>query len=605
MRKFCIKYQNCILTFFVVLVNVILTGILFDFYYDLNDDVMMKDVMSGRYTGVPDGRNMQTLYPLGAVISFAYRMCRTVPWYGLFLCGCQFLCFYLAGVRLCSIIGSDSEAGTGRVRLFSFFGKRGSRAAALILLSLFQWSIALTHVVNIQYTITCAMMSAAAIFWFVTTKEGLSVRQFIVANIPAMVLVVLAYQLRTEMLLLTFPFIGLAGLFRWAEEERIFAKDNLIKYGAVLGAMLAGMLLSQGIDFAAYGSGEWKDFREFFDARTTVYDFYPEVITDDAYSALLEEIGVDKRQLTLLRNYNFGLDETIDTKLLQAVAEYAAGTVGASRDWAAILKKQSVFYVYRTFHGGDAPYNIIVLWAYAAVILAFCTGKKKKPALLWQPVLLFVMRSAVWMFILARGRDPERITHSLYLVEAALLLAMFVRQLSLRGAQGGMMRGMAFLYVSVMAAAFPGSISDTLADQRQREAVNESRRAIEEYCRARYDNFYFEDVYSTVSFSEKIFEKNTTEPSNYDIMGGWMCKSPLYRQKLAHFQLQAMDEALLVDDHVFFIMSDAEAKEQGFDWIINHYAAQGINVTVEQTERIDDSYAVYRVNCAEEYYTGG
>lgn len=41
----------------------------FDFYYDLNDDVLMKDILAGVYTGVPEGHNIQMLYPISLFIS--------------------------------------------------------------------------------------------------------------------------------------------------------------------------------------------------------------------------------------------------------------------------------------------------------------------------------------------------------------------------------------------------------------------------------------------------------------------------------------------------------------------------------------------------------
>lgn len=223
------KYENGISAGIMIVLHVVLLGICFDVYYDLNDDLMMKDIMAGVYSGVPDGHNMQTLYVLGAFISLGYRLCRTIPWYGLFLCLCQFGCFYLVGMRLCALMEN----------------KKG-RLGMMFLLSLLFWAVCLPHLVNVQYTITCAMMSGTAVFLFVTTSGGLSMRQFITRNIPSVILVILAYQLRTEMLLLTFPFIGLAGIVRWAREEQVFAKENWRKYGAVLGIMLAGMLLSQG-----------------------------------------------------------------------------------------------------------------------------------------------------------------------------------------------------------------------------------------------------------------------------------------------------------------------------------------------------------------------
>lgn len=584
------KYENGILAGIVVICNVILLGICFDIYYDLNDDMMMKDIMAGVYSGVPDGHNMQTLYVLGGLISLGYRLCRTIPWYGLFLCLCQFGCFYLIGERLCSLAGKR-------------FGKLGM----LFLVTVVFWAVCLQHLVNVQYTITCAIMSATAVFLFLTTPQGLGTRQFIIKNIPSMALVILAYQLRTEMLLLTFPFIGLAGMVRWSAEEQVFARENWKKYGTVLGIMLAGMVLSLSGDFIAYGSSGWKEFRDFFDARTTVYDFYPEVVTEDAYGTDLSALGISGSQQTLLRNYNFGLDDGIDAQMLAQIAGYAKVSVGGTRDFGTLLREKLQLYIYRTFHGGDAPYNLLVIWGYAAVFLAGALSiradskesrKKGKGRLsfLWQLLLLTVMRSAVWMFILMRGRDPERITHSLYLVEFVLLAAMFIQYLPAVWHRKGILRFMVILITVMMAGRIGPSIQRVTADQEVRAQVNQDWYAIDEYCREREDNFYFEDVYSTVSFSRKMFAGNVNTYANYDILGGWMSKSPLYREKLARYDMKEADMALLEQDNVYLIISDREAAEQGLDWITAHYASSGIDVSVQESDRVNENYGVYQIN---------
>lgn len=88
------RAENCILTFAAIGCSALLMGYFFTFYYDLNDDTMMRDIMSGVYSGTPDGHNMQTLYPLGAFLALCYRICGTFPWYGTFLFLCQFGCFF-------------------------------------------------------------------------------------------------------------------------------------------------------------------------------------------------------------------------------------------------------------------------------------------------------------------------------------------------------------------------------------------------------------------------------------------------------------------------------------------------------------------------------
>lgn len=603
------KYENCILTLVVMAVNVLLMGMLFDFYYDLNDDTMMHDIISGVYSGIPDGHNMQTLYPLGAFIALCYRVYRTVPWYGLFLCLCQFGCFYLIGVRLCGLWG-DVEQGDSRK---AFAGK----IVCLLVLSLFQWGTWLSHLVNVQYTVTCAMLSAAAIFLFMTMTESLSTRQFVIKNIPSVLLVIVAYMLRSEMLLLTFPFICLAGLYRLTEEKRVFAKENLIRYGSVLGIMLVGMMFVSAVDYVAYSDAEWREFRDFFDARTTIYDFYPELVTEDTYSENLTWLGVTLSQQTLLFNYNFGLDDSIDTELLTKAADYASYTLGASKDWASIVRDKTYDYFYRTTHSGDAPYNVIVIWAYAAVFvmgILLClrydkadegrtieTGGIRRFAFVWQLILLALVRSAVWMFILLRGRDPERITHSLYLVEFALLAAMFVKMLcrlrSLSKNSGVTLStayGLAMLFVLIMAVSLMGSISDVKTNQELRAQINQDWYAIDAYCREHPDSFYFEDVYSTVNFSWEMFRDADNSIANYDIMGGWICKSPLYKQKLEYFGMASMAEGLLNGGQVYMIMNDT-LPESNTEWLEDYYHERNISVEVSEADRIGKNYGVYRV----------
>lgn len=640
------KYGNCILTLFVVAVNVLLMGICFDFYYDLNDDTMMLDIMSGIYSGTPDGHNMQTLYPLGALIALCYRMCDKIPWYGLFLLLSQFGCFYLAGVRLCELTERipqgtlrllsaaslpRSGEGAGGNRNLGWMGK----CFVLLVLSLFAWGCCLSHLVNIQYTVTSAMLSATAVFLFLTLPEASDqpAGRFVFRQIPSIVLAILAYQLRSEMLLLALPFIGLAGLYRLTGEKKIFVKENLIKYGGVLGSILAGMLLSGGIDRAAYGSAEWKDFVAFFEARTTVYDFYPELIQADQYEEALTQLGVTPVQQTLLRNYNYGLDDTIDTKLLAKTADYAADVLRDAKDWGMIARKQLYRYYHRTFRGGDAPYSTLLLWMYGVVFVAgVChyVGKRKQTKegrqetggmrrfdLLWQFALLVVMRSAVWMFILLRERDPERITHSLYLVEYALLGGMLLRmpgRIQPEECRSGQKRAdvilacgftgmvqrivagaVAVSFVLLLVKGAVDGVPALRAEQERRAYVNKEWYAIDAYCKAHRENFYFEDVYSTVAFSRLIFDGAGCGYANYDILGGWMCGSPLYHAKIAQYGIESAAQSLLEQEHVYLIVSDQEAQAQGWEWIENFYAAQKISVRIDKVDKIGENYGVYRV----------
>lgn len=585
-RRFWKKYGNYIITMVTILVNIVVLGLFFDFYYDLNDDFFMRDIMSGAYTGTPDGHNIQTLYVLGAFISLFYRMCRTLPWYGLFLLFCQMGSLYAVGVRL-----------------LRFCRHLPAKAGCITLLSLFMWGMILPHMTALHYTFISAMLAAAAIFLFLTTPGGLSVKRFLVWNIPSMLLAVLAYQLRTEMLLLLFPFICLAGLFRWVEEEKLFQKENYIKYGVVLACILGGMLVSRLIDFAAYGSAEWKQFLIFFDKRTEVYDYHLEVLTSGEHGEYLRSIGLNDAQQELLSNYNFGLDESIDAGLMSEIAAYAS----ADMDYFDDIPNTVRNYIYRTLHSEDIPYNrlVIVLYflvALAGIYAAFSgTGRW---SFLWELVLTGMVRTALWMFILIRGRYPERITHSLYVAEAALLLGMLCIQL-MKGnwlqfretsekQPGSRQKGVSviFMLLGLLCICYvPHSVGKVMADEENRENSHMNCLKIAQYCGAHPDNFYFKDVYSTVGYSQKIFQDVDNSLANHDIMGGWLCKSPLYDEKLEKFGITTMEEGLLFHDNVYFVTS----KDSDTSWLAAYYTGKGFTVGIEEVDSIEETYTVYQL----------
>lgn len=476
----------------------------------------------------------------------------------------------------------------------------------MILLSIFLWGVMLPHIIAIQYTLTCAMLASAAIFLFMTTQGGLSVKEFVFKNIPSILLVILAYQLRTEMLLLVFPLICLAGLFRWAEEEKFFNKENYLKYGIVIGAILAGMIFSRLLDFAAYGSEEWKSFVSFFNYRTEVYDFHYDILTSGEHKEYLASIGLNDAQQELLDNYNFGLSEDIDEEIMRKIAVYAAENT-ADESVLNQLRQQGKVCIYRLSHEEDTPYNMLVISGYICIftlgILLALTDNRQKGrfSFLWELVLLGAVRNVLWLYILMNGRYPERITHSLYLAEFMVLMGMLCMQLLKTGKwlerkNRQQMKGVAvFALLGVVCACYlPQSFNAVSADVKAREETNQGALAIAEYCKAHPESFYFEDVYSTVGFSQKIFQNVDNALANYDIMGGWMCKSPLYREKLKRFGLTTMEEGLLYDPFVYFIM-DIEEQGCNTDWLKAYYAQKGITVSVEQTDLVDTRYAVYQI----------
>lgn len=588
-NKILKQYENHLIVLITLLISIIIWSIRFDFYYDLNDDVFMRDIMSGSYTGTPDAHNIQTLYLLGVFVSLLYRLYRDFAWYGAFLIFCQMGSLYLIGVRL-----------------LRFCKSLAAKLGCMLLLAIFLWCIMLPHIIVSHYTFVSAVLAATAIFLFITTPGELPVKQFIMQNIPSIVLVILSYQLRPEMLLLLFPLIGLAGIFRWSDEEEIFCRENFKKYGGVLASIIVLMLVNILINAVAYKDIDWKKFCVFFDTRTVVYDYHLDIVTSGEHREVLYSIGLNDAQQELLSNYNFGLDENINVQVMSKIADYAATDV----NYAKAVPSAISDYIYRTLHEVDAPYNMLVIFLYFCVafigFFAISTQKehKRKWGFLWKLILLGVTRSALWMFILVRGRYPERITNSLYFAEILLLAGMLYVQLiywiegqnnlseKRIGTAAKSTLTVMILFGLLCMHFIPGIMRKISEDMKNREISHQDCLEISQYCRANPANFYFEDVYSRVNASQKIFCDIDNSLSNYDIMGGWVCKSPLYYEKLGKFNISTMEEGLLNDDNVYYIA----AKDKDIGWLTAYYETKGNIVRIEQVDFIGDTYAVYHLH---------
>lgn len=609
------RRADLLLALTTVALLALFVGWRFDYFYDLNDDVLMKDILAGVYTGTPESRNIQMLWGISLPISLLYRMAGTLPWYGLFLCTCHYGSLFLM-VR----------------RSLSFAGTLRGKALLALVQGLLFGGLFLSHLVFAQYTLTCTLLGAAAAFLFYTTDINLAHGAFIRKNVPAAVLVTLAFLIRTEMLLLVLPMICVAGVAKWGSEERVFTREHAVKYFSVIGLILLGLLAGQLSHTIACSSREWRRFTEFFNNRTELYDFQ-EPPAYGEHKAFYDSIGLTSDEKVLLDNYNFGMDEEIDEEMVGEIARYAAENRSAARPFGERLVKALRAYAYRLTHGpgsgGDFPWNYGVILGYLLALLAgIFPGARRKERekapgirrlsqeaeagaksagrgglylknalfIIWKLALLFGVRTGLWMFILMRGRDPERITHSLYLMELCILGAMLLVewQKIRRDRQRKSVGALALALFGMLALVlWPGNLTEVSKEQERRETVNAPYQELYRYLGedGREDNFYLIDVYSSVSFSEKMFVDVDNSLDNYDIMGGWACKSPLQRKKLARFGIESMEQALRERDDVYFVRKT----DQDMEWLAAYYESHGTPVEITRVDTVAGIFEIYAV----------
>ena len=158
--------------------------------------------------------------------------------------------------------------------------------------------------------------------------------------------------------------------------------------------------------------------------------------------------------------------------------------------------------------------------------------------------------------------------------------------------------------------ALPEGINAVDSEFRNREKANAVYEGMKEYGRNHKDCFYFQDVYSAVSYpsepyagtpySEKMFVGVDNGLANYDLMGGWLVKSPSQKKKLEQFGIKSMREGLLEGNHIY-VMAELE---KGADSIAAYFQEQGGDVKAELVDTIENVIGVYRIKAEERQDVG-
>lgn len=621
------KRENWLIPGFCCLLLFLGIGMAWDYYFDLNDDVLIRDILSGVYTGEPEALTAQLLWPLSALLAGLYRALPGVPVFGAFLWLCQAGSIFLILKR--SLDAVSGSAAPGKIRAAGTSSVSGSlkKLCLSLLETLLIAACLLYHLVFVQYTVTAGLLATAAIFTFLTVRERESERAvtFWLRCLPAALLFWLAFCLRSEMGLLLLPLAGVGGIWKWAARAMrgpVFTGRNAASFLGLFGLILAGVLACFGADRLACSDPEWQEFEALFDARTQVYDFYDASLRSfEENREFYEGLGLTETQCELLVNYNYGADDAIDAQVMEQIAAYGRKTRGA---FMHSLSEGVWLYVQRLKNNRSIVPDDQLPWlalegGFAALLLAAAlvrwraarkqkrqerdggNGRERKErnacGILWKLLLLGAVRSGLWMYLILRERVPERISHPLYFCELVMLAWLFLdtvcgmRQISGQQSSGWQTSGPEGLPVRVIRIAalvlslaavviwLPQEAERTDAEYARREQGNAVNLAA--LSRYRQENLYLADVMSTVDFSEKLFTEKI-RPGNYDLLGGWMCKSPHSEKKLAAFGYESMGQAVLSGENVRFV---GEA-DTDWSWLTELLAEHGGNGELVLEEEI-------------------
>lgn len=499
--------------------------------YSTNDDRMIAEIVSGQFTGKPESYGIQMTYGFTWFLSKLYEIAGGFHWYGIVLIGIQMFSF-----------------GAILYRLQSFTEKWLNKLYVLLLAIFLYVTLWLKVYIQLTYTTTAAFVGMAAIFWYATSKTN---RKNI---LMALILANIAFSIRPNIFYMFVPATGLVYLWKLIGKKEL--KKTTIAAPFVILAVTAVLFV---INAAAYSKEGWKEFRDFFDVRTNVYDYY-DLLPYNEYPELYEPYGISEEEFNMMRVYNYtvlgDLPKDFFPEYLEACKqmekEQGMGFVSKSVDAVKIFVKDVVSNNY----GNENT----ILFIIAAVLLILLIYLKEYALAIYLGIQNAVL-CVVWLYFTYWGRAIQRIQVTMSLIFLAVILHVIFEMVEKKifGAfvneknRKGRRINMALTLIAFAFTAWTNFHAFRHENIAKTNWYNDVQ-TIKEYCAKDPERLYYMDIATMTELYGKCTIKNT-EPEyiNYISLGDWSAYCPHYEEKLKRHGVDNIAQSI-TDQNTYVIM---------------------------------------------------
>lgn len=492
--------------------------------YSTNDDRMIAEIVSGQFTGKPESYGIQMTYGFTWFLSKLYEAAGNFNWYGIVLIGVQMF-----------------SLGTIFYRLQSFSDQWLRKLQVLLLAICLYVALWLKVYVQLTYTTTAAFVGMAAVFWYAASKTQWK-------NIwMAVILANLAFCIRPNIFYMFVPATGLVYLWKLIGKKDV--KKLTIGAPFIILAVTAVLFV---INAAAYSKEGWKEFRDFFDVRTNVYDYY-DLLPYQEYPELYEPYGISEEEFNMMRVYNYtvlgDLPKEFFPQYLEACKqmEQQQGITFVSKSVEAVK-----IFVKDVLTNGYGDANSF-LFVCAALLLVILIALKKYALAIYLGMQSAVI-CGVWLYFTYWGRAIERIQVTMSLIFLAVLLQVLC-ELELWQEEKDQRKVM----ISGLSVLVFGLIAFTNGQRLRYDNIAKTHwyndvETIKEYCAQDPDRLYYMDIATMTELYGKCTIK-LTEPDyiNYISMGDWSAYCPHYEEKLKNHGVENIADSI-TEENTYVIM---------------------------------------------------
>lgn len=554
------KRKNIIWAITIPVLYMIILWKLIPFVYGIVDDRSMMEILSGQYLGTPDIHGFFIGHWYALIVAGLYCIVPNVDWYAL-----------------CYLILQGSCMGLMLYRLLE--KKKETYMKPLVILFVFLWSVilGLQTVTQITFTTTAAVLGVTVIFWYMTMQEMKKSELMIL-----FVLCLLTVECRFSVYCMVVPVCSIWWLFQVWEDKEHWKKYVAVPVFAV--AAMVVYLIGLGV---GYGSQSWRAYNEYNNTRSLIYDYddymFPRYEDE---TELYNRLGIEsKSRAKNLYYYNYTADDEIDQDFFGEYYVERRAQVKEERSFVVRLKDSLKNYIKNTLAGKYEYKHLAAMAGYAVLLLWYAVRKDWKK--LFRAGCILGVQLVLWLYLIYRGRMPERVLISMNLMLIVPLLILWMEELEkVRWSAVCKNIGLGILAIGLLAVS-GHCVKEVRTENLETYEDNERIERLKEYCMEHPENFYFNDVTSMAmsTYNVRLWQQEPYK-MNYMSLGDWMSFSPVWEKKLEQQGLTSVKEALYGGENVYLICSF----DRGLEYLIGLYE----NVTYTEVDKIS-GFKIYRL----------
>ncbi len=565
MKKYLKQHWfESVFAFLMTLVACVGISVVFGYCFRSNDDAMLRNIVSGNYTGMPDAHLIYIMYPLSILWKGLYTAFPTVAWYDLFMVGMHYLCWYMLLFRL----GQQ------------FVTKRGK--ALTIVLGLGALVIIdLPYVVMHQYTVLAALLAVVAIFWLATSKNKTG-KEYWWDRVVCIIFLTLCLWLRKQVFFMALPIGFFVLVAELLATKRVQVKKAIRSMVVFLGCILLIGAVSFVVEKTAYSSPEWQDFQVYNEARTDIYDFYG-IPSYQEYEVQYEQLGISYGDWLVVDHYDGGLMPELDSETLQGVAALSKQNFDAVRQTYSVLLQTLYSVCEVVLFNNIQPIGLLLTVLYV-VSLWICYKKDEKGLAVCICGMLLFQAVFVGYFI-GQQRFPEHVSYGLYLMQFFFLAAVLLNRKE-TGREKPIKKCFWMILLLILCVGVMGGLGiyrarTTLKDYQQMVVKAEDWNYVNEYFEEHSDATYCIVTKSFVFSTEMMFAEGSVETDNIIRLGSWVQNSPLESIHDQNAGVNHLLEQVTSEDNVYIV----QLAENDTEWLSTFMEDNGYeDITVEVSD---------------------